>query len=147
MSAQSDVTPPADGSAPVVEILAIGARQTLAPGQTGDTAIVPQGGTITFMMPNQAAQLLASLSPSSIYLTLLPDGYQAEALPPLSLDLLEGPTPAELPSCLTPWGPDGYIEGDSTAVAGRKAIGGALRLYLDFINLFLMLLSLFGSRE
>lgn len=40
-----------------------------------------------------------------------------------------------------------YYEGDSTAVAGRKAIGGALRLYLDFINLFLMLLSLFGSRE
>jgi hypothetical protein len=40
-----------------------------------------------------------------------------------------------------------YYEGDSTAVAGRKAIGGALRLYLDFINLFMMLLSLFGSRE
>jgi len=40
-----------------------------------------------------------------------------------------------------------YFEGDSTAVAGRKAIMGALRLYLDFINLFIMLLSLFGSRE
>jgi hypothetical protein len=40
-----------------------------------------------------------------------------------------------------------YFEGDGTAVAGRKAIMGALRLYLDFINLFVMLLSLFGNRE
>jgi FtsH-binding integral membrane protein len=40
-----------------------------------------------------------------------------------------------------------YYEGDSTQVAGQKAIMGALRLYLDFLNLFLMLLSLFGSRE
>jgi len=40
-----------------------------------------------------------------------------------------------------------YYEGDGQAVMGRKAIMGALRLYLDFINLFLMLLSLFGNRE
>ncbi len=40
-----------------------------------------------------------------------------------------------------------YFEGDSSVVAGRKAIMGALRLYLDFINLFIMLLSLFGNRE
>ena len=40
-----------------------------------------------------------------------------------------------------------YYQGDSTAVAGRKAIMGALRLYLDFINLFIMLLHLFGNRE
>jgi FtsH-binding integral membrane protein len=32
-------------------------------------------------------------------------------------------------------------------VAGRKAIMGALSLYLDFINMFLMLLRLFGNRE
>ncbi|MEL0012292.1 MAG: BAX inhibitor (BI)-1/YccA family protein, partial [Alphaproteobacteria bacterium] len=31
--------------------------------------------------------------------------------------------------------------------AGKKAIIGALRLYLDFINLFMMLLHLFGNRE
>jgi len=29
----------------------------------------------------------------------------------------------------------------------KKAIYGALRLYLDFINLFLMMLRLFGSRN
>lgn len=40
-----------------------------------------------------------------------------------------------------------YYVGDDGTVAGRKAIMGALSLYLDFINLFLMLLSLFGSRE
>ena len=40
-----------------------------------------------------------------------------------------------------------YYEGDGALVAGRKAIMGALRLYLDFINLFVMLLSLFGNRE
>ncbi|MGE0230978.1 MAG: Bax inhibitor-1/YccA family protein [Flavobacteriaceae bacterium] len=40
-----------------------------------------------------------------------------------------------------------YYEADDNATAGRKAIMGALRLYLDFINLFVMLLSLFGNRE
>ena len=40
-----------------------------------------------------------------------------------------------------------YFEADEVAVMGRKAIMGALRLYLDFINLFLMLLRIFGNRE
>ena len=31
--------------------------------------------------------------------------------------------------------------------AGRKAVMGALSLYLDFINLFLMLLRLMGDRR
>ena len=35
----------------------------------------------------------------------------------------------------------------SAAAAGRKAIMGALTLYLDFINLFLFLLRLFGRRR
>ncbi len=39
-----------------------------------------------------------------------------------------------------------YAESDSTAVASKKSIMGALRLYLDFINLFIMLLHLFGRR-
>jgi FtsH-binding integral membrane protein len=38
-----------------------------------------------------------------------------------------------------------YYVGDDGTVAGRKAIMGALSLYLDFINLFLMLLRLFGQ--
>ena len=40
-----------------------------------------------------------------------------------------------------------YYVGDDGTVAGRKAIMGALRLYLDFINMFIMLLSLFGNRN
>ncbi len=40
-----------------------------------------------------------------------------------------------------------YVEGELQDTATKKAIIGALRLYLDFLNLFLMLLSLFGSRE
>jgi hypothetical protein len=40
-----------------------------------------------------------------------------------------------------------YYVGDDGTVAGRKAIMGALSLYLDFINLFLMMLRLFGNRN
>jgi FtsH-binding integral membrane protein len=40
-----------------------------------------------------------------------------------------------------------YFEQDDQATAGRKAIMGALTLYLDFINMFLMLLQLFGNRN
>jgi FtsH-binding integral membrane protein len=40
-----------------------------------------------------------------------------------------------------------YLESDDSTTAGRKAIMGALKLYLDFINLFMMLLSLFGNRN
>ena len=40
-----------------------------------------------------------------------------------------------------------YVAGDDGTVAGRKAIYGALRLYLDFVNLFLMILRLMGSRR
>ena len=36
---------------------------------------------------------------------------------------------------------------DSGEVAAKKAIMGALTLYLDFINLFIMLLRLFGQRR
>jgi hypothetical protein len=43
---------------------------------------------------------------------------------------------------------DGYYEvmGDATAVT-KAAIMGALSLYLDFINMFIMLLNLFGNRN
>ena len=40
-----------------------------------------------------------------------------------------------------------YYEGDGAEVAGRKSIMGALRLYLDFINLFMFLLHFLGNRE
>jgi uncharacterized protein len=40
-----------------------------------------------------------------------------------------------------------YYEGDDDATGGRKAIMGALNLYLDFINLFMFLLRFLGNRE
>jgi FtsH-binding integral membrane protein len=40
-----------------------------------------------------------------------------------------------------------YFDADSPEVAGKKSIMGALRLYLDFINLFIMLLQLMGQRR
>jgi hypothetical protein len=40
-----------------------------------------------------------------------------------------------------------YWAGDGTVVAGKKAVMGALRLYLDFLNLFLMLLQFAGVRR
>ncbi|MGZ3602483.1 MAG: Bax inhibitor-1/YccA family protein [Ktedonobacterales bacterium] len=40
-----------------------------------------------------------------------------------------------------------YLESDSTEIAGKKAVMGALALYLDFINLFMILLQLFGHRR
>jgi hypothetical protein len=36
---------------------------------------------------------------------------------------------------------------DDGTVGGRKAVMGALRLYLDFINLFMFLLQLMGNRR
>lgn len=38
-----------------------------------------------------------------------------------------------------------YYEGDSGDTATKKAVMGALRLYLDFINMFLLLLRFFGA--
>jgi uncharacterized protein len=40
-----------------------------------------------------------------------------------------------------------YYEGDGAEIASKKAVMGALRLYLDFINLFMMLLQLMGTRR
>jgi len=40
-----------------------------------------------------------------------------------------------------------YYEGDGYELAGKKAVMGALRLYLDFVNLFMMLIQLMGVRR
>jgi hypothetical protein len=40
-----------------------------------------------------------------------------------------------------------YLASDSEEIAGKKAVIGALALYLDFINLFVLLLQLFGQRR
>jgi hypothetical protein len=40
-----------------------------------------------------------------------------------------------------------YWQGDSSDVAGKKAVMGALTLYLDFINLFILLMRFLGDRR
>ena len=40
-----------------------------------------------------------------------------------------------------------YLETDDAVIAGKKAIMGALTLYLDFLNLFILLLQLTGNRR
>lgn len=40
-----------------------------------------------------------------------------------------------------------YLESDGQEVALKKSIMGALQLYLDFINMFIFMLQLFGNRE
>jgi FtsH-binding integral membrane protein len=40
-----------------------------------------------------------------------------------------------------------YFAGDGALVAGKKAVMGALSLYLDFINMFMFLLQFLGNRR
>jgi FtsH-binding integral membrane protein len=40
-----------------------------------------------------------------------------------------------------------YYEADGYEIAAKKSVMGALRLYLDFINLFMMLIQLLGVRR
>jgi FtsH-binding integral membrane protein len=40
-----------------------------------------------------------------------------------------------------------YFDADSIEAAGKKAVMGALALYMDFLNLFLYLLRFFGERR
>jgi FtsH-binding integral membrane protein len=40
-----------------------------------------------------------------------------------------------------------YLESDISVIAGKKAIMGALAIYLDFLNLFILLLQLTGDRR
>ena len=40
-----------------------------------------------------------------------------------------------------------YVSSDTGEIMGKEAVMGALTLYLDFINLFIMLLRLFGQRR
>jgi FtsH-binding integral membrane protein len=42
---------------------------------------------------------------------------------------------------------ESYYVGDDGAMMGKKAVMGALSLYLDFVNLFLMLIRLMGDRR
>jgi FtsH-binding integral membrane protein len=40
-----------------------------------------------------------------------------------------------------------YYAGDDSETSSKKALFGALQLYMNFLNLFLALLQLFGNRR
>ncbi len=89
-----------------VPIIAIGRSAVPQPGETVDPAAAQQGsGTITFAVPSEVAQRIASVDPASIYLTLVPPDYEAVPLPPLPIP--EDVLPAEDANRLTPFGPAG----------------------------------------
>jgi hypothetical protein len=96
-----------------VQILAVGQTRKLEPGETaatnadGTPAAAATSGLITFVVPADAAQRIASVDPAGFYLTLVAKDYQPEALGPLDTSEV---LPAEDSGRLTPYGPDGRPE-------------------------------------
>jgi pilus assembly protein CpaB len=94
-----------------VHILAIGQTPIQSAGESPDTNedgtsdTQTQAGLITVDVPIQAAQWIASADTGTFYLTLNPENYNPEAVPPLNpiADVL----PGEDPAVLTPYGPNG----------------------------------------
>lgn len=96
-----------------VQILAVGQQRKLEPGETAATnadgtavETASASGLITFAVPAEAAQRIASVSAAGVYLTLVPKDYQPTAIPPLDPAVL----PGEDPALLTPYGPEGRPE-------------------------------------
>jgi pilus assembly protein CpaB len=104
-----------------VRILAIGSTAAAQPGANltedaeGEAAApaaaepLANAGLITFSVPLEAAQYIASIDSSAMYLTLVPEGYEPTPLPPLDLDQIDQ-LPGEAGDILTPYGPDGEAD-------------------------------------
>lgn len=96
-----------------VQILAVGQTRKLEPGETaatnpdGSAVASTTSGLITLAVPYEAAQRIASVTASEIYLTLVAKDYQPAALPPLDVNAA---LPGETGSQLTPYGPEGRPE-------------------------------------
>jgi Flp pilus assembly protein CpaB len=96
-----------------VQILAVGQTRKLEPGETaatnpdGTAAASSSSGLITFVVPADAAQKIASVDGGSIYLTLVAKDYQPTAIGPLDVN---AELPGETEDQLTPYGPEGRPE-------------------------------------
>lgn len=96
------------------QVLAIGTSTALQPGETpaveGEEAVAPSGD-ITFVLPVEAAQLLASIPPETIHLVLTGADYTAKPVPELDpgdFDTFPGETNASSRfGQLTPYGQNG----------------------------------------
>jgi Flp pilus assembly protein CpaB len=95
------------------QILAIDQTPVAQPGEvaatnedgTDATATTPANrGLLTLILPAKAAQYVASLPPENIYLSLVSRDYEPQPQTPINPN---GQLPAEDPSVLTPYGPDG----------------------------------------
>jgi Flp pilus assembly protein CpaB len=90
-----------------VQVLFVDKTAVPLPGEqtAAGAAATTSGGLITFAVPPEAAQMLASVDSSKLTLTLLPTNYKPVALGPLSAfpPLL----PGEDSTQLTPYGPNG----------------------------------------
>jgi Flp pilus assembly protein CpaB len=73
--------------------------------QNAAAATTPtNSGLLTLILPAKAAQYMASIPPDRIYLSLVSRDYKPKAQSPIDPN---APLPAEDPSVLTPYGPDG----------------------------------------
>jgi Flp pilus assembly protein CpaB len=93
-----------------VQIIDIDGNRRLEPGETVDPAATeptePTERLVTFAVPADAAQRIASALNEDIYLTLVPPDYQPEPLPPVDVN---EELPGETGQQLTPYGPDGRL--------------------------------------
>ncbi len=96
-----------------VDYLTVGATAS-APAQGADPAAPPTStanvrkGLITFIVPPKAAQVLASIPPNTLYVSLVGKDYK-----PVPMDIVDLSTmPAEDPGQLTPYGPEGARSSD-----------------------------------
>lgn len=92
-----------------VEVLAVGQNAVPQPGQeaavaTSSTTQTGDTGLITFIVPMDSAQMLASVPPGNFYLALTSKDYTPKATKPIKPD---APLPSEDPEVLTPYGPNG----------------------------------------
>ena len=90
-----------------VQVLFVDKTAVPQPGETSASTTAPPttGGLITFAVPPEAAQMLASVDPANLYLTLLPTNYQPYPLP--ALNAFPAVLPGEDQAQLTPYGPTG----------------------------------------
>lgn len=111
-----------------VEVLFVGQNAAVATAQQGAEAEgaeaeesnqLVQGGSnlLTLSVPQEAAEVVASVDSASIYLTLVPPDYVFEPVvpgpPTFNLENQPAvPLPAAVPEELTPYGPDGFTEDD-----------------------------------
>ena len=91
----------------------MGQTRKLEPGETaatnpdGTPADTGSSGLITFVVPADAAQKIASVSGGDIYMSLVAKDYQPTAIAPIDVN---APLPGETADQLTPYGPEGRPE-------------------------------------